>query len=199
MVGKTVDRAEDVKERWERWARTGGRLEEETRRVVVFREAVSDDWVKQYFPQLFDEDGVEKAATSGGTDDAALSLDPDPLFSRFCYTRRLLPLPYSYSPSASTPLVASVALNLISTIEAHAADFAFCPVPDCSNAPGVPHLTLSQVGKEDVEERRRREKEVWEREAREEWGPGGWRKDEKEHKGWCAHLEGRRAWGVEGP
>ncbi|KAK4333699.1 hypothetical protein RTBOTA2_002433, partial [Rhodotorula toruloides] len=198
MVGKTVDRAEDVKDRWERWARTNGRLEEGTRRVVVFREAVSEEWVKQYFPQLFDEDGVEELATWGG-DDPALSLDPDPLFSGFCYTRRLLPLPYFYSPSASTPLVASLVLDLTSTIEAHAADFSFCPVPDCSNAPGVPHLTLSQVGKEDIEERRRREKEVWEREESEEWGSGGWRKDESEHRGGCAHLEGRRAWGVERP
>ncbi|GEM07285.1 serine threonine protein kinase [Rhodotorula toruloides] len=197
MLGKTVDRAEDVKDRWERWARTNGRLEEGTRRVGIFREAVSEDWIKQYFPQLFDEDGVEKHATHGGTDDLALSLDPDPLFSRFCYTRRLLPLPYFYSPSASTPLVASLALNLISNVEAHAADFAFCPVPDCSNAPGVPHLTLSQVGKEDIEERRKREKEVWEKEKREEWGPGGWRKDESEHRGKCAHLEGHRTWGVE--
>ncbi|BGO94077.1 hypothetical protein JCM10020v2_005771 [Rhodotorula toruloides] len=198
MVGKTVDRAEDVNDRWERWARTSGRLEEGTRRVVVFREAVAEDWVKQYFPQLFDEDGLEKLVTSSG-DDPSLFLDPDPLFSRFCHTRRLLPVPYFYSPSASTPLVASLALELTSTIEAHAADFSFCPVPDCSNAPGVPHLTLSQVGKEDIEERRRREKEVWEREESEEWGPGGWRKDRSEHRGECSHLEGRRAWGAERP
>ncbi|GAA5864455.1 hypothetical protein JCM1840_000505 [Sporobolomyces johnsonii] len=109
-------------------------------------------------------------------------VDPDPTFARFLDERGLV------------VVEPNVAVELLGQIKAKEEAFRFCTVPDCSNAPGVPHLSLSRIGKETVEERAQREKRVWEQEKREE---AEWRRPEREHEKGCAHLASRRAWAVE--
>ncbi|GAA5861661.1 hypothetical protein JCM3774_002661 [Rhodotorula dairenensis] len=184
-LDRVEERADEVKERWGRWSRTG-KLEEATRRVVVFRDALA---ALQLPPAAVPFDSSE-------ADDG--ELDQDPLFARFCRARGLLPL----SPLAPSAQVASLSLAHTASYHARATEFSLCLVPDCSNRPGVPHLTLnpaSGAGREDPHERREREKRVWEQERTDELGScdkAGWRRPVGEHKERCAHLVGREAWRV---
>ncbi|GAA5989671.1 hypothetical protein JCM10908_000582 [Rhodotorula pacifica] len=187
-LDRAEERAEEVRERWERWSRTG-KLEEATRRVVVFRDALGELEIPPA-AMPFSETGPSPTETTEPVED----LDPDPLFARFCHARGLHPL----SPFASPAQVASLSLAHTSAYHERFSSFSLCLTPDCSNRPGVPHLTLnpaSGAGREDPQERRGREKRVWEQEGRDETGAaGGWRRPAEEHKEGCAHLVGREAW-----
>ncbi|GAA5851297.1 hypothetical protein JCM8547_004199 [Rhodosporidiobolus lusitaniae] len=165
---RTVERVEDGIERWERWM-TAGKLGEGTRRFVTFEDALSSL-------------GVEGG--KGGEEEH--EEDPDPTFARFCATRHLVPLSLSH------------AHELLSLITSLPSSFTLCLTPDCSNAPGVPHLSFAETEeggrKEDPVLRRRREKEAWEAEDREEeerlgkWG--------QRHEKGCAHERRRQEWGL---
>lgn len=184
---RAEERARDVRERWERWSRTG-KLEEGTKRVVVFRDAL--DHLEM--PPAALPYGLSDEGSSGGETGP---IDPDPLFARFCTGRTLLPL----SPLASPSEVSSLAHAHTAAYHARSDLFTLCLVPDCSNRPGVPHLALNPAGgggREDPLERQAREKEVWEQERRDEdpRRAEAWRRPREEHRGGCAHLEGRDAW-----
>lgn len=187
-LDRAEERADEAKERWERWSRTG-KLEEATRRVVVFRDALAG---LELLPAVGPFDPSDEGARERGE----APLDPDPLFARFCHARGLVPL----SPLAPPAQVASLSLAHTASYHSRADAFSLCLTPDCSNRPGVPHLTLnpaSGTGREDPHERREREKRVWEQERRDEIGShnvAGWRRPVVEHKAQCAHLVGREAW-----
>lgn len=67
--------------------------------------------------------------------------------------------------------------------------FTACFVADCSDAPGVPHLSLSSIGKEPVEERNAKERAIWieEERQRKEW-------QSRPHPETCPHVERRKVW-----
>lgn len=194
-LDRAEERAEEVKERWERWSRTG-KLEEATRRVVVFRDALAGLEVPPVAVPYHPPSHPASEATSREAPSPEVDLDPDPLFARFCHARGISPL----SPLAPSAQVAALSLAHVATYHECAAAFSLCLTPDCSNRPGVPHLTLnpaSGAGREDPHERREREKRVWEQEWRDELNDeSGWRRPAKEHKDECAHLVGREAWRV---
>ncbi|KAK4699450.1 hypothetical protein P7C70_g6810, partial [Phenoliferia sp. Uapishka_3] len=103
--------------------------------------------------------------------------EPDEVFKKFCLDRDLIVI----EPAAALEVLASI----------RASKCVVCFVPDCSGEPGVPHLSLSLISKELVEEREKREKGIWEQEERER---GGWWKGDGEHQVGCAHLASRQAW-----
>mgnify|MGYP001583280777 CR=1 FL=1 len=103
--------------------------------------------------------------------------EPDLVFRRFCDERGLVVV----GPEAALEVLASV----------RQARCGVCFVPDCAGEPGVPHLSLSMISKEPIEEREAREKGIWEQEARQRIG---WRRPEREHQSACAHLARREAW-----
>lgn len=183
-VDRAEERAEDVRDRWERWARTG-KLQEATRRVVVFRDAL----------EQIDLPPAAEHAASAASDADLSAVDPDPLFARFCVARGLEPL----SPLAVPSQVSSLVLAHTAAYQERFSTFTLCLVPDCSNRPGVPHLALNPAGgggREDPEERQAKEKRAWEQERRDQDSSraDAWRRPASEHKGHCVHVEGREAW-----
>ncbi|GAA5828032.1 hypothetical protein JCM3770_002112 [Rhodotorula araucariae] len=178
-VRRAEEKARDVSDRWERWARTG-KLVERSRRVVLFADAVP----------------VELAeAVRAECDAAAVDGDDDPLFARFCAERGLVALPALCAPG----LVRALTLSACAAYAAAADAFVLCLVPDCTDRPGRPHLALGAAGTPEgpTEERRERERRAWQEEYEEEHGERGWRRPEGEHSVGCAHLEGRRAWALD--
>ncbi|GAA5978237.1 hypothetical protein JCM11641_001144 [Rhodosporidiobolus odoratus] len=190
---KTVEKFEDGLERWRRWEEMG-KVAEGGVRLVTFKDALAHD------PTFEDVDvgsggggtqcgqGNQREGAEGG--EGNNYPDPDPLFSRFCQLRHL------------TPLTPAQAKSLLPALLSQPSSFLFCPhpSPSCSNAPGVPHLSLTtSVGVEgagmrpaveDEGVRREREKGVWEMEKREEaegWERGG-------HVEGCAHQTARKVW-----
>ncbi|BGP39985.1 hypothetical protein JCM10450v2_003965 [Rhodotorula kratochvilovae] len=183
-AARAGEKARDVRERWDRWARTG-KLAERARRVVLFADAVPAELR-----------GAVDAAVAGAQGEGEAA--EDPLFARFCAQRGLVALPAECDPSLVRALV-SAACDAYAAAEAA---FVLCLTADCTDRPGRPHLTLSAAGTpatlgESVEERREREKRAWEAEREEEAAEGGWRRPEGEHREGCAHLEGRRAWALD--
>lgn len=71
---------------------------------------------------------------------------------------------------------------------------SLCFVPDVSASPGEAHLSFASGTKELLEVRAAREKEVWEREARDR---DGWRMEEGAHEKGCGHCWARREWDEE--
>ncbi|GAA6027239.1 hypothetical protein JCM8097_002514 [Rhodosporidiobolus ruineniae] len=170
---RTVEKLEDCLERWERWSGQG-KLADGTRRLVTFRDALA------HLSPLPSSGGQEG---EGGAEEEEYE-DPDPTFARFCALRRLVPI----SPSQ--------AKELLSVLLAQPAQFSFCPHPDCSNSPGTPHLSLGAATggeKEDHDARRQVERDVWEREKREEEE----RRADGRHVEGCAHRRAREAWDLE--
>lgn len=108
--------------------------------------------------------------------------ESDEVFAAFCAERELVQI----DPAGATEVLAA--------LRAHAAAFVLCTKADCSGEPGKPHLSLSNVSKEDVGERERREKRLWEEEGRER---REWRREASEHRAGCGHLDSRLAWNEE--
>ncbi|GAA5899459.1 hypothetical protein JCM6882_009122 [Rhodosporidiobolus microsporus] len=203
---RAVEKAEEGVERWERWGRQGV-LGDGTRRLCTFEDAVEEEEGSG--------EGGERRARAGEGEEDEDDDDPDPTFARFSRLRRLVPL----SPSRAKSLLSTLLSQLDSPT------FSFCPPPACSNAPGVPHLSLAAAtalggfgeadpealggpagGKKKLEggrktkeeeagERREKERKAWDDEAREERA----REEswEERHTKGCAHERAREAWGLE--
>jgi len=108
--------------------------------------------------------------------------EPDDAFDAFCAQRELVVI---------TPAAAG---DILQELRQKRDAFVVCTVPDCSNAAGVPHLSLEAMkgsGKENVQQRAKRERELWEREARER---AEWRRPAAEHREGCGHVAGREGW-----
>ena len=107
--------------------------------------------------------------------------EPDVMFRRFCDAHELVVV---------DPAVALESASLFED-----AGCGFCTVPDCSNAPGVPHLSLSGPGAQERREvREAREKLIWDDEANERLQ---WRRPREAHRAGCAHLHRREVWNEE--
>lgn len=169
-IKRTAEKLEDGLEKWERW-NGQGKLADGTRRLVTFADGL---------PELLLPVG------EGSPEKEEEEEDADPTFSRFASFRRLVPV----SPHQGR--------EIHSTLLSHPASFSFCTTPDCSDRPGVPHLSFASTEegggrKEDVGERREKEKNAWEEEARDERE----RVERGGHKPGCAHLRAREEWSLE--
>ncbi|GAA6060904.1 hypothetical protein JCM10212_003938 [Sporobolomyces blumeae] len=177
MVDKCVVRIEEYVERWEAWRRMG-KLGDGTRRIVTFKDAF--DPVSPAVGVVGERATNQPLDDDDDEDEDEHQDDPDPTFEKFLKERNLVKI----SPSTAHDL----SLLYRSQLEER---FTVCFVPDCTDAAGVPRLSLERNGRESRAEREDREKAIDEREKRDR---SEWRKAASLHKAGCGHLERRRAW-----
>ncbi|GAA5838898.1 hypothetical protein JCM11251_003731 [Rhodosporidiobolus azoricus] len=201
---RTVEKVEEGVERWERWTRQGV-VGDGTRRLMTFADGLPGETGRVAEKQKGEADGEEEHDE-----------DRDPTFARFASLRRLVPV----TPSQAKTLLAA----LLTELDPSSSTFNLCTAPDCSNRPGVPHLSLAaatalggfgeadpdalgakklvngeggrrKTKDEETRERREKERKAWADEAEEERVRR--REWGERHSPGCAHERAREAWGLE--